>query len=441
MTWVRPPQQRQPGMGPGMAPVPGMVPMRPQRVAAQTVSCVQCGATIRVANAATEVVCPTCQATTPVDGAWIEAAGDYGRNVEALRGELERRRRAGLARQTEKTVSVLPFVLVIGGVLGTGIAGSIIGQRVLAQGLTQTNWMLIGGCVVVLAIIIVIAALAARAPGREHTETTGAFDEAALLGPKGIQCPSCGAHTEVDVGKAGETCSHCGSPLAVSAQEMKRIVWDANIAARTQAAATRPPTQFFNALLGYGACIRAFGPQPIAWSQLPPLAQSLGGEIGMHHIQRWMQGYWPAALPPEMLAHQGSFMWGQHRGYPVAVCVAYLTGPTRSAEDEWVTRDHYVHSLGHHAGGIGWPRVSLLVFVSAVAIPEQDVSKTPEAYFYRTSCGYIGMASFEYAEATTQALWQYIDQLCAQAQRDDSPPAPFIEADAAGARNEHGGAS
>jgi predicted RNA-binding Zn-ribbon protein involved in translation (DUF1610 family) len=422
-------------------PVPGMhgmMRMQGERRAAQTVRCRQCGGTIRIAESATEVVCPTCKATTPVDAAWFDAAADYGRNVEGLRGELERRRRALGPKQSEQSVSMLPFILVIGGIMVTGIAGTVVGQRIVAEGMTDTNWMLLGGCIAFLVVVIVIAAIATRAPARDDAGRGQPSKAGEMLGPQSVQCQSCGAHTEVDLGKAGVTCSHCGSPVSVSAEEMRRIVWSASLEARTEAAKLRPPSPFWNALGGYGACLGRFRPMQNPWPQLPPLASSLSGEIGLEHLQRWMHGYWPEGVPPELLAHLGGFVWGHHRGYPVAVGLASLTGPTRSPEDEWSTRDQYVHALGHHDGGIGWPRVSLLVFVAAVAIPEHDVTKLPGLFLYRTSAGYVGLASFEHGRATVEALWQYVDQLCARAEHDGSPPAPFIDP-AAPAWNERGG--
>jgi hypothetical protein len=224
---------------------------------------------------------------------------------------------------------------------------------------------------------------------------------------KRVQCPACGAKVELGAGMAVDACSYCGASLAVAIHKIWRASWELVANARRQATARQPPSRFFRTFDAWAKRTYRPGVLHDPWPQLLELSSWLGGQMGMHNLRWWLNGFWPEALPQGFFHDLGNFACGSSRGYPVGLYVAKVKEPS------------YFTNPGS--------RLWLVAFVGAVATPlDQRVAK--ELSYYRTSAGYMATTLLPWSEATSKRLWWIVDQLVEQAQRDGAPPAPFFGA-------------
>jgi ribosomal protein L37AE/L43A len=227
----------------------------------------------------------------------------------------------------------------------------------------------------------------------------GAYEDTDSSASKAVRCPSCGVQNAIVVGVALEVCSHCGSSLAATAEQMRRGIWELAVAARRGKAVPHLPEVSFGE------------PEPAAESSpidAVALAASLCGRRGLGEAARWLNGYWPENL---FLSRRGTFVVGHCRGFPVLV---------HCAQPAYVPL-----SVGPRPD---WSTLRLVVLVAALSLPSDAVEHAGVLDVWRSAAGYRAEGWISAEQCNERQLLELVDGVCALVQREGCPPAPYLGA-------------
>ena len=389
---------------------------------AATVGCTQCGGTIALADLVSDVSCPFCSTVQRLDPRWLDLAQQYAQVVRLHVNDFERSSKdAAVAKKSTDPVFVMIAsglalaMLLMTGLLLFVFLGYLSDARSTSatkvepsaevgreDSPTDSEWsgetvfaLVVGiPLFVLLASLCIGAAVSATRERRALRSHRTLPPPKSMVAPKELTCPTCGAREELTTGLATRQCSHCGGSLAATISHMADSVWRLVVEARRHAAAIRAPGPYWRRTRAFArTCqLRVAFNNSQRWVGAQTLESWLGGR------GRWSRDGWLAVFWPEEAPRLGptTFVCGYSQGYPVAVEVLIVSN----------RHNRYT---------------AVKIYVAALALPSEGTTSGN-----RSMAGYHHEGWLSSHPDPAERISWLIRGLCGQAQRDGSPPAPFL---------------